>query len=232
MSNLKLLARRIFSGYVRRSFSQQKQDRWISELVFPKKKNGYFVEAGAHDGITTSNTYFLERYRDWDGVLVEPNPILFRQLERIRAVNLVNCALSSEKGKLNFKPDGGLGRIVPDSTSEDTISVDSLTLEHVLNESNAPSVIDYLSLDVEGHEDQVLHDFPIDGYHFNAIMVETPSGKLRDKLRCEGYTKIIEIPGIDALFVDEDIKSGLQDKFTDHNWSWLEFKINALVEKL
>ena len=86
------------------SKSQMGQDKILDQQIFNGKKNGVFVEVGALDGICGSNTYFFEKERSWTGLLIEPNPIEFKKLEKIdRELSIKeNCAISNEEGDINF----------------------------------------------------------------------------------------------------------------------------------
>ena len=53
--------------------SQIGQDKYISGVIFKNKKNGYFIELGAVDGIKLSNTYYFEKELNWKGICIEPN---------------------------------------------------------------------------------------------------------------------------------------------------------------
>lgn len=64
-------------------YSQSEQDKWVCEF-FNYKKNGYFVEVGAYDGIQTSNTYFLEKELAWTGVCIEADTTIFQELSKHR----------------------------------------------------------------------------------------------------------------------------------------------------
>jgi len=75
--------------------SQCGQDEWI-DRHFGQMRGGIFVEAGAHDGVTFSNTCFLERERGWTGLCVEPNPDIFQALRAARTCHCLNAALGSE----------------------------------------------------------------------------------------------------------------------------------------
>ena len=55
-------------------YSQFKQDQFLNEVLFNNKKNGFFIDIGAHDGVTISNTLFFEKQNDWKGICIEPNP--------------------------------------------------------------------------------------------------------------------------------------------------------------
>ena len=86
------------------SKSQMGQDKILDQQIFNGKKNGVFVEVGALDGICGSNTYFFEKERNWSGLLIEPNPIEFRKLEKAdRELSIKeSCAISNEEGDINF----------------------------------------------------------------------------------------------------------------------------------
>jgi FkbM family methyltransferase len=135
-------------------------------------KGGFFVEAGANDGVNFSNTYYLERARDWTGVLVEGIPDLYRACVRHRPRSQVfNCALVApeEEGDLVTMHYSNLHSLVAGSLPfehveaglasqrEQTyaVQVPGRTLTSLLDEVN-PDRFDLLVLDVEGYEAQVL----------------------------------------------------------------------------
>lgn len=93
------------------SWSQYDQDRLVDELL-NGKKNGFFVEVGAYDGETYSNTLFLERYRNWTGLLIEPNSIAFRDLVHKRrkcyAINACLCSSISNNVTMLFYSNGAM----------------------------------------------------------------------------------------------------------------------------
>lgn len=93
------------------SWSQYGQDRLVDELL-DGKKNGFFVEVGAYDGETYSNTLFLERYRNWTGLLIEPNSIAFRDLVHKRrkcyAINACLCSSISNNVTRLFYSNGAM----------------------------------------------------------------------------------------------------------------------------
>jgi len=63
-------------------YSQLGQDKWVLEKL-DYKENGFFIEIGAYDGITLSNTYSLEKDFGWDGICVECNPEIIPLLPKI-----------------------------------------------------------------------------------------------------------------------------------------------------
>ena len=81
--------------------SQLGQDRFIDNF-FNKKQFGVFLDIGAHDGVTISNTYFLERERNWTGICIEPQEIEFKKLtENRKSINL-NLGVLNYIGEADF----------------------------------------------------------------------------------------------------------------------------------
>ena len=89
--------------------SQMDQDIILDEHFFKYKRDGVFIEIGALDGISGSNTYFFEKERNWSGLLIEPNPIEFNKLLTLdRELSIKeNCAISSIEQDVNFLSIGG-----------------------------------------------------------------------------------------------------------------------------
>ena len=83
-------------------FSQSGQDKWIVEKLFAGKQKGTFVDIGANDGITFSNTYFLEKM-GWNGLAVEPIPSAYEKLVKNRKCITVNCCIAPKTGKERFR---------------------------------------------------------------------------------------------------------------------------------
>ena len=67
------------------SYSQYGQDVYLINSIFPDRINGYFVDVGAYDGITLSNTFILEKHLGWSGICIEPNPEAFEKLRANRS---------------------------------------------------------------------------------------------------------------------------------------------------
>ena len=103
-------------------YSQQQEDR-ILYKKYLNYKNGFFIELGAMDGKTFSNTLFYEKEMQWKGVLIEPSPGQFLQLQsnRPKCYNF-NYAVSEINGFVNFTDAKALGCIV-NSNSEEHIKL-------------------------------------------------------------------------------------------------------------
>lgn len=166
-------------------------DRRLAQYL--PETGGVFVEAGAYDGYTQSNTYWFERFRNWSGVLVEPLPEAARRARRNRPRSQVfQCALipaGVPADPVTIRNGGTMSVIAgPDGLDErdsewvargaaqagenmEEVTVPSRTLSDVLREA-AVKTIDLLSLDVEGREVSVLRGLDLDEHHPRFILVE------------------------------------------------------------
>jgi FkbM family methyltransferase len=153
------------------------------------ERGGVFVEAGAHDGYTQSNTYYLERHRGWSGVLVEAIPALAQTAAQRRPRSrVVNCALvaserdgptitmrfddlmSTVAGGAAERPQAAAGR-THDGQHAYAIEVPARTLSAVLEDAGADTV-DLLCLDLEGLELDVLRGTDLDRHAPRYLLVE------------------------------------------------------------
>lgn len=155
-------------------------------------RNGFFIEAGAADGFHQSNTWNLEKYKGWKGILVEPNYDAFNQCVYHRPNSKVyNCALVDNDFKDTeleiyqrevFDGDPGLmstASFSPLNNEQDWIkhgvknkfNIKARTLDSILDENNI-RFIDYLSLDVEGLEYNILKGFNIEKYLPKVVSIE------------------------------------------------------------
>ena len=199
------------------SMSQVGQDYWVYGEVFNEMKSGYFLDIGAHDGVGLSNTFLLEtRYR-WKGLCIEANPETYSDLKRNRTCLCINACVDSEESTVTFALRGVMEGIVSgdcdnnDSAGFRTVEIKAMSLSEILLEHDAPQVIDYLSIDIEGAEDRALLSFPFSHFTFNCITIERPSRELRGKLNEHKYILIKEIPGLDCFYIHESFLSQYHD---------------------
>jgi FkbM family methyltransferase len=138
------------------------QDQFVINTL-QQKTHGYFVEFGAMNGREYSNTWVLEKHYHWNGILSEPNPRFHQELASNRSCIIDNRAVWSETGsQLNFVcRDHGFSELAqPEKTySEPMILVSSVSLNDLLDAHHAPDVIDYISMDTEGSELDILKSF-------------------------------------------------------------------------
>jgi len=159
--------------------SQIGQDKWVYETLKPKKgEQRYFVELGACDGLYYSNTLFFEKEFGWKGLCIEPNDLYYKQLLQNRSCYKSNSLISSEADVVvDFSLDNATSGIIDENTGiftkkNNIVKKITTTLANELDKYNFPEIIDYLSLDIEGHEYEVLKSFPFDKYKFKCITVE------------------------------------------------------------
>ena len=173
-------------------YSQSNQDKWVAEFL-EFKKNGYFIEVGAYDGIQTSNTYFFEKNFNWSGICIEANPSIFNSLIKNRKSVNVNKAVTDYKGTCNFNSNEY-------KITNEGICIDCDTLLNILDENNAPNVIDYLSIDIEGYEYIALKEFDFIKYEIGLITVEhnlycdgdTRKNQIFELLTKNGFSKVVD----------------------------------------
>jgi FkbM family methyltransferase len=189
-------------------------------------KPGFFVELGANDGISQSNTKHLEMFHGWRGVLVEPYPGNFQKLSktRSRATYFVNSACVSFEfqksdieltySNLMTTPMEGASdvedrkshaqsgqKFLKGAEKVSTFSAKARTLNSILDDAGAPSTINLLSLDVEGGELEVLRGVDHAKYRFSWILVESRNKeKISDFLEKLGYEFHSQLTGHDFLF--------------------------------
>lgn len=189
------------------SNSQLGQELFVlMELNF--KKNGFFVEFGATNGISLNNTYILEKKFNWNGILAEPSKYWHKELFANRKAHIdTRCVWRESDQNLIFKEVDnpslstlkGFGE--NDTHSErrmnnKTYLVETISLLDLLDFYKAPKVVDYLSIDTEGSEFVILENFDFKKYKFRTITVEHNFSENREKiydlLSKEGYERVFK----------------------------------------
>jgi FkbM family methyltransferase len=190
-----------------RSKSQLRQDLFVlSELGF--KRDGFFVEFGATDGNELSNSWILEKDFGWKGILAEPARVWHQNLKANRGCIIeTDCVWKVTGDQIEFAEIGAAAlSTVASLTDQDShhtrrrrstrYQVTTVTLTDMLARNDAPAVIDYLSIDTEGSEYDILaaHDF--DRFKFSVITCEhnfTPNReKIFKLLTSKGYRRVME----------------------------------------
>ena len=190
------------------SKSQINQDLFVlSELKM--KKNGYFVEVGATNGIYLSNTYILEKVFNWDGLLVEPAKIWHKELKQNRDCDVdFRCVLDHNSGLVAFteSKDSEYSTIKKFKSKDlhkdlrkreiSTYKVQTVSLEDLLEENNCPNKIDYLSIDTEGSEYEIIKNFNFSKYDISCLTIEhnntVNKEKIDDIVINNGFQKVFE----------------------------------------
>lgn len=174
-----------FLKLIKLSKSQFRQDLFaLKELKL--KKNGFFVEFGATDGVSGSNTYLLEKEFGYKGILAEPNPKQRKNISNERdAIIVEECVWTKSGEKLEFVDDGDLSTVnilKKNENNKSSFLVNTISLTDMLDKYNAPSVIDYLSIDTEGSEYNILLNHDFSKYNFSVITVEHNFTDQREKI--------------------------------------------------
>lgn len=203
-------------------FSQYQQDKILNESYFKNKSEGVFVDIGAHDGITLSNTYFFEKYLNWKGLCIEPLQKAFDLLKTNRKCEVVNGCAWIENTVKTFRSIDGysemlsglvdcydpqhIKRIETESAgSGGQVIVDSPINCYDINdllEKNKLFTIDLLSVDIEGGEFELIKHINLDRFDANVILVENNynDNNLREYLFNIGYN-LDQRLGVDDVFV-------------------------------
>lgn len=206
------------SGY--EFYGQYEQDRYLYENVFHNKKNGVFIEFGALDGIRFSNTYFFEKNFGWSGICAEPNPVLFPKLKQNRNCICIDGCISDTPGIKEFFLIHGYGvglsgliekytesrveilkeEIAPYQSTYETIKVPCYRFNDVLNKYGI-SHVDFMSIDIEGGEYDILKSIDFERFTIDVICVEVhyKDGKIKSFLKQKGYSHLVDI-GVDELY--------------------------------
>jgi FkbM family methyltransferase len=190
-----------------RSNSQLLQDI-LALCITNEKHSGYFVEFGACDGKFISNSYLLESEFGWSGIVAEPARTFRKQISENRSCRTdTRCVWSRTGEMLRFvetkEPEySTLPELVhSDMVAQfrdvnETYEVETVSLNDLLSDHRAPEHIDYLSIDTEGTEFDILNAFDFSRYSFELITVEHNYGQQRalihDLLASKGYSVILQ----------------------------------------
>lgn len=199
------------------SKSQYLQDLWVAYMS-QSRPTGYFVEFGGADGVKLSNTWYLENVLGWRGVIAEPGRVWYPAIRRNRACHIDERCVWSRSGEtLTFVQSG----IAVNSTLEAFVEADALaherqeharyevktvSLNDLLVDCQAPARIDYMSVDTEGSEFDILSAFDFDRWDVRLITVEHNNTDKRqalyDLLTSRGYQRTLDVmSGVEDWYV-------------------------------
>jgi FkbM family methyltransferase len=188
------------------SNAQLLQDLWaLWETRARGKQSGFFVEFGVCGGRKLSNTYLLERNYGWQGIVAEPNPAFHTELLAARKCHIsTKCVYSTSGAKLQFSA-ASVGELsgITAMTQDDAhagrrrdathIEVETISLNDLLAQHGAPAQIDYLSIDTEGSEYEILRHMDFARWPIGLITVEhngtANREKIYDLLVANGYAR-------------------------------------------
>lgn len=176
---------------VRMYNGQYKQDELLDKQVFKGLEHGVFVDVGAHDGVSISNTFFFEQHRRWTGICIEPNPNVYPNLQKSRTCITLPYAVDCSEGVVDFICNDGYTEMLSGLAtyydvrhhqrkqkeiqkhggSSTIIQVPTKRLDTILAEKDVTH-INYLSIDVEGGELAVLKSIDFDAVFIDVIGFE------------------------------------------------------------
>lgn len=227
-NQLDLEQREFISPYIAKSRSQYLQDLFVISQIQKRNIPKYFVEFGATNGINFSNTYCLEKYFNWSGILAEPARVWHDDLYTNRSCIIdKRCVYTISGESLEFFETLNPNTLFENSSPELSVlkkylesddwaqnirkqnsieyMVESVSLNDLLLEHDAPSHIGYMSIDTEGGELQILENFNFINYRIEIISIEHNSNPLvresiKKFLTNFGYNRVY-----DDLFCADDI---------------------------
>ncbi len=215
-------AKKILRGkYVAKDGLDKKMEKYLN---YP---DGFYVELGANNGIKESNTFYYEKYKNWHGVLIEPSPNKFIECRQNRSAantffcnacvsfaykeefvkivysNLMSAPANLESDIADPAEHARKGQVyLPENEMIFEFGAKAKPLSNLLKQSNAPSLIDFLSLDVEGAEIEVLKGIDHTNYRFKYLLIECRDfEKLNAYLISVGYRFAEKLSHHDYLFV-------------------------------
>jgi FkbM family methyltransferase len=203
-----------FSRLVKLSKSQLSQDLFVlRSLDF--KREGFFVEFGATNGVDLSNTCLLEKEFNWSGILAEPSKVWHKDLVKNRSCQIeLNAIWSKSNEILSFLETSSpelstinrFNNLVFHNRIGITYNVNTISLMDLLIKYDAPQKIDYLSIDTEGSEYDILKSFDFNYFRFRVITIEHNYTSQRDKvyklLTSKGYRRVLnEITLFDDWYI-------------------------------
>lgn len=177
----------------------------LNELIgsFPFSRKGTYLDIGAFDGRSNSNTWHLEKRLDWGGVLIEPVPQFYRKMMQTRSKDrniFVNCAVVSDRiqaremimyvadamsiGSFSSKDINkhleSAKRIGIDTNQK--IIVPAMPILEILNQINSPKIFDFCTIDIEGDAFDVISELLKSEYIVNVFLIESDADSETNKL--------------------------------------------------
>ena len=192
--------------------SQSGQDKIIKNSFFRSKKNGYFVEIGAFDGVLGSNCIHFEKSMNWEGIAIEPSKIQFEKLSKNRNCKVLNAAISSTEKDVEFieviegltqmsgiDDDNYSAKLIIENNKKNKFNKNKMKTS-TFEKSILTKEIDYLSIDIEGAELDVLKSINFQEYIIKVISVENNNP---EKINFNSFLKENNFSFFDRVGQDE-----------------------------
>lgn len=198
-------------------YSVAGQDMFLDQYLFDTRRGGTFVDVGAYDGVTGSNTLFFEMFRGWDGLLIEPVPQHLERASSWRNATTLGSAVGASEdvaefmiieegytqmsGFLDCYREETLERVRSHPDHREKVApIVRRPLGHLLDQAGI-SKVDLLSIDVRGDAFDILEGFDFSAFHVQAALVDNPGHDraLHDLLKSRGF-KLLEFLGTDEIY--------------------------------
>ncbi len=214
----------ILNGF--KSQSQHGEDFAIAELIHKNSEN-WFVDVGAHDGRSWSNSYLFGKV-GFNLLLIEPMEVCANKCRKLwagnRRVHVEQKAVSEADGVVNFYIHDNkeidllairsslMQEIIP-SNDISKVSVESIPLNKLLDKHRVPRNFAALSVDAEGVDLQVLRSVDLKKYRPSVICVEDEidHDRIEAHLRDQGYSEVQRL-GPNGIYID---KNGIYEPTSD-----------------
>lgn len=201
-------------------YSQYGQDKFVSHTLLNGMQHGTFIEIGANDGITYSNTCYMERKLNWNGIAIEPLPKSYEQLKKNRTCTTIQGCVSNQKGQVEFLAIEGYAEMLSGiidkydkkhtkrikkelnkyGGEKEVISVDCYTMNEIAEEHGI-SRVDYMSIDTEGGEFEILKSIDFKKLNVQILSVENNYRSLSlIKFMKELDYELVAIAGKDEIY--------------------------------
>jgi FkbM family methyltransferase len=190
------LSKYVLSNFAQ-SYGQLQQDlvaNWNAQKIQVNRATSFFVEFGATDGITLSNSHLLEKTFGWDGILCEPAVSWHADLKSNRNCQIdTRCVYSMTGTKVQFSDvtNGELSSISDYASGDKWLEerknavqyeVETISLQDLLVQHQAPKTIHYLSIDTEGSEFDIIKEFDFNLWDIKFISIEHNYTENREKI--------------------------------------------------
>lgn len=207
-------------------FSQVGQDQYLNENFFKNTRDGFFVDVGAHNGVSISNTYFFEKELGWKGICIEPLPDAFKELKKNRSCICLNCCVSLVDATVDFfrvhspflgtEMLSGIVSTYPPNHFErmqreigyrggsyEVIKVPSRRLDEIFAEHEV-KLIDYLSIDTEGSELDIVKSINFDAVTIRYMTIENNYNDtiIREFIESKGFVLIHKLD-VDDVYLNK-----------------------------
>ena len=181
----------------------------IDSGIYPIFKDPVYVELAVNEPIRHSNTFIFDKCHGWKGICVEPNPAYHKSIFLTRRCKIEDTCVSNETGVVTFTHQEGASKIVSEGTTRtphkkkiQMFSANCTTLDSIL-ERHGYTHVNYMSLDIEGHELQALMSINWSKRTFDILTIENPSEHIIQYLK-EKSVHYAFCVGPDGFFVHEN----------------------------